>query len=76
MQFKREHVILYLKQLYLEDYIMLRELSRLKSLNAKDIALISVLSALMAATTMWAIPLPFGGITHLSLPFFATEAAI
>jgi uncharacterized membrane protein len=44
---------------------MLKELSRIKSLNARDIALISVLSALMAVTTMWAIPLPFGGITHL-----------
>lgn len=44
---------------------MFRELSKLKSLDSKDLALISLFSALMAITTMWAIPLPFGGITHL-----------
>jgi uncharacterized membrane protein len=44
---------------------MFRELSKLKSLNPKDLALIAIFSALMAITTMWAIPLPFGGITHL-----------
>jgi uncharacterized membrane protein len=39
--------------------------SRFRTIDARDIALISIFSALMAVTTMWAIPLPFGGITHL-----------
>jgi len=38
---------------------------RVKTLDVRDFALISIFSALMAVTTMWAIPLPFGGITHL-----------
>jgi len=33
-------------------------------LNALDVGLITVFSALMAVVTLYAIPLPFGGITH------------
>lgn len=34
-------------------------------LNTREITLVIVFSALMAAVTIYAIPLPFGGITHL-----------
>lgn len=34
-------------------------------LDTRDIGLVTVFSALMAVTTLYAIPLPFGGITHL-----------
>ncbi len=45
---------------------MLRDaVLRVKTLDARDYSLIAVFSALMAMTTMWAVPLPFGGITHL-----------
>jgi uncharacterized membrane protein len=37
---------------------------RIKALDTRDYALIIVFSALMAITTMWAIPLPFGGLMH------------
>lgn len=39
-------------------------LSRIRTLDARDYALISVFSALMAVTTAFAVPLPFGGLTH------------
>jgi uncharacterized membrane protein len=37
---------------------------RLRTLDSRDISLIVVFSALMAITTTYAIPLPFGGLTH------------
>jgi uncharacterized membrane protein len=37
---------------------------RLRKFDARDISLVSVFSALMAITTIYAVPLPFGGITH------------
>ncbi|MFH0848857.1 MAG: ECF transporter S component [archaeon] len=33
-------------------------------LDASGISLVAVFSALMAVTTMYAVPLPFGGLTH------------
>jgi len=37
---------------------------RLRTVDTRDISLIVVFSALMAITTTYAIPLPFGGLTH------------
>ena len=44
---------------------MENEKRRPRLLDTRDIALITVFSALMAIVTLYAIPLPFGGITHL-----------
>ena len=37
---------------------------RFYRLDASGISLVAVFSALMAVTTMYAVPLPFGGLTH------------
>jgi len=37
---------------------------RLRALDTRDVSLIVVFSALMAITTTYAIPLPFGGLAH------------
>lgn len=37
---------------------------RLLAFDARDVSLVSVFSALMAVTTLYAVPLPFGGLTH------------
>jgi uncharacterized membrane protein len=37
---------------------------RLRAFGAQDVALTAVFSALMAATTYFAVPLPFGGLMH------------
>ncbi len=43
----------------------LREIElRIRAFDARDISLLSIFSALMAATTLYAVPLPYGGITH------------
>ncbi len=42
-----------------------RFLARVKTLDTRDYSLIAVFSALMALTTAWAVPLPFGGLMHL-----------
>ncbi|MEM4726692.1 MAG: ECF transporter S component [Candidatus Bathyarchaeia archaeon] len=39
-------------------------LLRVKTLDTRDYSLIAIFSALMAITTAWAIPLPFGGLMH------------
>lgn len=38
---------------------------KVRLLDTRDIGLVIVFSALMAVVTLYAIPLPFGGITHL-----------
>ncbi len=43
---------------------MKKEGGRAPLLNTRDIGLVTVFSALMAVVTIYAIPLPFGGITH------------
>lgn len=37
---------------------------RIRAFDARDISLVSIFSALMAVTTLYAIPLPYGGLTH------------
>lgn len=37
---------------------------RIRAFDARDISLVVVFSALMAVTTYYAVPLPFGGLTH------------
>lgn len=37
---------------------------RVKTFDARDYSLIALFSALMAMTTAWAVPLPFGGLMH------------
>jgi len=37
---------------------------RLQSFDARDVSLVVVFSALMTVTTSYAVPLPFGGLTH------------
>ncbi|MBS7637956.1 ECF transporter S component [Candidatus Bathyarchaeota archaeon] len=39
-------------------------LVRVKTLDTRDYSLIASFSALMAITTAWAFPLPFGGLMH------------
>jgi uncharacterized membrane protein len=41
------------------------ERRRPRLLDARDVGLVTVFSALMAVVTLYAIPIPFGGITHL-----------
>jgi uncharacterized membrane protein len=41
-----------------------RFIIRLRTLDARDYSLIALFSALMAMTTAWAVPLPFGGLMH------------
>ena len=49
---------------------------RLRAFDARDISLVTVFSALMAVTTSYAIPLPFGGITHFGNTMMWTAAIL
>jgi len=37
---------------------------RIRAFDARDISLVSIFGALMAMTTLYAVPLPYGGLTH------------
>ena len=37
---------------------------RIQTFDARDISIVAVFSALMAVTTSYAVPLPFGGLAH------------
>ena len=49
---------------------------RIKTLNVSDYALISIFGALMALTTAYAVPLPFGGLTHFGNMVMWTAAIL
>jgi uncharacterized membrane protein len=49
---------------------------RLHTFDARDISLVTVFSALMAVTTSYAVPLPFGGLTHFGNTVMWTAAIL
>jgi uncharacterized membrane protein len=45
-------------------------------LDVTDVSLVTVFAALMAVTTMYAVPLPFGGLTHFGNTVMWTTAIL